>query len=201
MEVWKSIVGFERYEVSSMGNIRRGVKILKPCLDSYGYRQINLYKDKSRYTRKVYRVLMEAFNPNVENKPQIDHINRNRSDDRLDNLRWVTSSENVRNSKGFTEELLGISWNEKNSSYIVRLNIEGKETYFGSCETLEEAKKLRDDALGGHITFIPNCERDSYGISFLKTRGFYQVRVKGKTVGYKKTFDEAKSLRDSKLTE
>ena len=201
MEVWKSVVGFERYEVSNMGNIRRGAKLLKPGLDTCGYRQINLYKDKSRYTRKIYRILMDAFNPNTDNKPQIDHINRNRADDRLDNLRWVTCSENVRNSKGFTEELLGISWSKKNSSYVIRLNKDGKETYFGSCDTLEKAKELRDTVLAGHVIFTPRCERDTYGISFLKTRDIYQVRVKGKTVGYKKTFDEAKQLRDSKLTE
>lgn len=198
MEEWKSISMFERYEVSNMGNIRRGNRVLNPGLDTYGYRQVNLYKDGRRYTKKVYRIVLEAFNPNTDNKPQIDHINRIRHDDRLENLRWVTVYENVRNSKNFTEDMLGISWNKKNSSYVVRLMTDNKrECYFGSCKSLDDAKILRDKALKNEINFIPQKERNSYGISFLTKLEKYQVRVNGKAVGYRKTFEDAKSLRDS----
>jgi hypothetical protein len=195
MEEWKHIAMFERYEVSNTGNIRRGNKVLAAGLDTDGYRQVNLYAGGKRYIKRVYRLVMEAFNPNVESKPQIDHINRIRTDDRLENLRWATASENVRNSKHFTEEMLGVSFSKKNSTYMVRLRIGDTERYYGSRKTLEEAKKLRDDALNGSVDFTPRSQRESYGISLL-SRGFYQVRVNGKTVGYKKTFDEAKDLRD-----
>jgi hypothetical protein len=195
MEEWKHIAMFERYEVSNTGNIRRGNKLLAAGLDTDGYRQVNLYSGGKRYIKRVYRLVMEAFNPNVESKPQIDHINRIRTDDRLENLRWATASENVRNSKHFTEEMLGISFSKKNSTYMVRLRIGDTERYYGSRKTLEEAKKLRDDVLNGTVDFTPRSQRESYGISLL-SRGFYQVRVNGKTVGYKKTFDEAKDLRD-----
>jgi hypothetical protein len=141
---------------------------------------------------------MEVFNPNVENKPQIDHINRIRDDDRVENLRWVTAQENVRNSKDFTEEMNGISRSEKNDTYIVRLSIGGREKYFGSRKTLEEAKSLRDGVIAGDIDYIPRNQRDTYGISLL-SRGFYQIRVAGKTIGYKKTFEEAKHLRDETI--
>jgi hypothetical protein len=197
MEEWRFIKDFERYEVSNLGNVRRKSNVLKPGLDNYGYRQINLYNNGKRFCKKVYRLVLEAFIPNVDNKPQIDHINRIRTDDRLENLRWVTSSENVRNSKNFTDEMLGISWNKKNSRYVVRLEIDNKkECYFGSCKTLEEAKELRDKALKREVEFIPRKDRESYGICLLKS-GYYQVRVNRKTVGYKKTFEEAKILRDS----
>jgi hypothetical protein len=197
MEEWLPIVTFERYEISNLGNIRRGSRMLKPGLDTYGYNQINLYKDGKRFTKKIYRLVLETFNPNVCNKPQIDHINRIRSDDRLENLRWVTASENVRNSKNFTEDMLGISWNKKNSKYIVRLSIHGqRECYFGSCETLSQAKLLRDSALKNEICFTKQRNRETYGICLLKT-GKYQVRVNNSTVGYRNTFEEAKILRDS----
>ena len=199
MEEWRRVVGFEKYEVSNMGNIRSERGMLKPGNDTYGYRQINLYTDNARHTRKVYRLVMDTFNPNVENKPQIDHINRIRDDDRLENLRWVTASENVRNSKKFTEEMNGISRCEKNDTYIVRLSLGGRERYFGSRKTLDEAKTLRDGVLAGEIDYIPRNQRETYGISLL-SRGFYQVRVNGKTVGYKKTFEEAKRLRDETVT-
>jgi hypothetical protein len=198
MEEWRQVVGFDNYEVSNMGNIRSNRGVLKPGKDTYGYRQINLYKDRTRYCRKVYRLIMEVFNPNVENKPQIDHINRIRDDDRVENLRWVTAQENVRNSKDFTEEMNGISRSEKNDTYIVRLSIGGREKYFGSRKTLEEAKSLRDGVIAGDIDYIPRNQRDTYGISLL-SRGFYQIRVAGKTIGYKKTFEEAKHLRDETI--
>ena len=199
-EEWRPVVSFERYEVSNLGNVRRGGRLLSPGKDTCGYRQINLYKDSNRYTRKVYRLVMEAFNPNVDNKPQIDHINRNRSDDRLENLRWATARENVRNSKAFTEEMNGISRSEKNNTYIVRLSMNGgSEKYYGSCKTLDEAKTLRDGVLAGEIEYIPRNQRESYGISLL-SRGIYQVRVNRKTVGYRKDFEEAKRLRDETIS-
>jgi hypothetical protein len=199
-EEWRLVVLFERYEVSNLGNVRRGGRTLKPCNDTDGYRQVNLYKDSKRHCCKVYRLVMNAFNPNTEDKPQVDHINRIRDDDRLENLRWVTARENVRNSKNFTEEMNGISWSKKNSTYVVRLTMNGRhEKYFGSRKTLEEAKTLRDSVLAGEIDYTPRNQRETYGISLL-SRGFYQVRVSGKTVGYRKTFEDAKSLRDENVT-
>ena len=198
-EEWRPIELFERYEVSNLGNVRRGGRVLKPGKDTDGYRQVNLYKNSKRHCCKVYRLVMNAFNPNTENKPQIDHINRIRDDDRLENLRWVTASENVRNSKNFTEEMNGLSWSKKNSTYVVRLLVDGVEKYFGSRKTLEEAKALRDGVLAGEIDYTPRNQRETYGISLL-SRGFYQVRVNGKTVGYRKTFEDAKSLREETIT-
>lgn len=197
-EVWKPIESFERYEVSTMGNVRRGEKLLVPGLDSDGYQQVNLYTGGKRCTQKVHRLVMDAFNTNTENKPQIDHINRERTDNRLQNLRWVTASENVRNSKWFTDEMYGLSWNKKNSSYVVRVNVEGKERYFGSRKTLEDAKTLRDDIINGRGNFVPRKQREMYGISLL-SRGFYQIRVNGTTIGYRKTLEEAKHLRDEHI--
>jgi hypothetical protein len=198
MEEWRHVRDFERYEISNLGNVRRQSHILNPGLDTDGYRQVNLYRDGSRFCRKVYRLVLDAFSPNINNLPQIDHINRVRTDDRLENLRWVTASENIRNSKKFTEEMLGISWNKKNSTYIVRLKINGKvDCYFGSYITLDEAKQIRDKALNNEITFVPQKKRESYGISLLTKSGKYQVQLHGKKIGYTATFEEAKHLRDS----
>lgn len=199
------VVHFERYEVSSLGNVRRNGKQLSPGLDTYGYRQVNLYRNSTRYTRKVYRLVMDAFHPNIDNKPQIDHINRNRADDRLENLRWVTASENCRNREGCTEEMLGIRWYPKNQTYMVRIMRDGKELYVGCRKTLEDAKQLRKEALDGTYAYTPPEKRPTYGITHSKKTGLYQVRVPGKngqrTVGYRKTFEDAVKLRDATLKE
>ena len=69
---------------------------LKPYL-SDGYYIIGLYKDAKRKFFKLHRLIALAFIPNPDNKPCVDHINRNRKDNRIENLRWATSKENRRN--------------------------------------------------------------------------------------------------------
>lgn len=95
------------YEVSNLGNVRsldrndaRGWKIkgrtLSPYIDKKGYRRVCLNNGSSK-VMKVYRLVAMAFISNPDNKPEVDHIDTNRSNDRADNLRWVTRQENNRN--------------------------------------------------------------------------------------------------------
>ena len=193
-EIWKEIPSFERYQVSNMGNIRRGNKLLTPGLDTDGYRQVNLYMNKKRYTRKVYRLVLNAFSPNIENKPQIDHINRIRIDDRLENLRWATSSENCKNKVGYTEELHGIHWNKKNSTYVVKFMKDGVEQYFGSRKTLEDAKELRNISLKEN-TYTKIKLREMYGIC-VSGKNRYRIRVRKSGNIYASSLEEAKNIRD-----
>ncbi len=113
-EIWKPIKGFEGfYEVSNMGNVRSIDRVVKRgngtinrkskfmslfCSDAtHGYSLVNLYMNGKMYPRKVHRLVAEAFIPNPENKPCIDHINAIRNDNRVQNLRWVTYKENALN--------------------------------------------------------------------------------------------------------
>lgn len=103
-EVWKKIKGFENYYVSSFGRIKSKQKyhgtnyrILNPSKDHYGYLVLFLIKDKKQYHKKVHRLVANEFIPNPENKPCIDHINTIKTDNRVENLRWVTHKENMRN--------------------------------------------------------------------------------------------------------
>lgn len=104
-EIWKPVKGYERkYEISNFGNIKalnfqgHGFeKLKKPTLNKEGYFCIMLWKDSKPKLFKIHRLVAEAFIPNIENKPQVDHINTIRTDNRVDNLRWVTNFENSRN--------------------------------------------------------------------------------------------------------
>lgn len=93
MEVWKKVPGYEDYEVSSLGKVKgKHGKILSPW-KSKGYDIIWLCKDNTKVKFGIHRIVAWAFLDNPENKPTIDHLNRNRTDNRVENLRWATHSE------------------------------------------------------------------------------------------------------------
>ena len=107
-EIWKDIEGYEGYQVSNFGRVRsldryngRGywIKgcILKPIMDKKGYLTVGLSKNNQRKAFKVHRLVALHFIPNIENKPEIDHINTIKTDNRVENLRWVTPKENSNN--------------------------------------------------------------------------------------------------------
>ena len=97
-----SIKGFENYVIFEDGviiNTKRG-KELNPCLDKgTGYYKIGLTKNKNKKQYKFYlhRLIALAYIPNPDNKPCIDHINRIKTDYRIENLRWATHLENSQN--------------------------------------------------------------------------------------------------------
>lgn len=115
-EVWKDIPGYEGwYQISNLGRVKRlkrtyvvnGVKyikekeyILQLCTNTKGYYQCFLSNNgKNRKECRVHRLVAEAFIPNPENKPMIDHVNQIKTDNRAENLRWVTNGENQLNTQ------------------------------------------------------------------------------------------------------
>ena len=72
-------------------------RFLKHTVNQDGYHQVGLCRDGKQKKFKVHRLVAQAFIPNPDNKPEVDHINQNTHDNRLENLRWVTSLENGQN--------------------------------------------------------------------------------------------------------
>ena len=113
MEIWKEIKGYEGlYEISSIGRVKNigskkaqlatisknGTTILKNMVSRFGYHHIQLTNKDKRKTYLVHRLVSIAFIPNPNNKPQVNHINGIAGDNRIKNLEWATSSENIRHS-------------------------------------------------------------------------------------------------------
>lgn len=90
------IKGYEgRYKVDESGNVfsvARGRNI-KPTSDRYGYKYVVLSVCGRRKTMKVHRLVAEAYIPNPDGKQTVDHINNIKDDNRVENLRWATASE------------------------------------------------------------------------------------------------------------
>lgn len=107
-EVWKDIKGYEGlYQVSSLGRIKsleritkgriryyKKEKILKNHIGQDGYFKTYLYKLGKVKTCRINRLVAETFIPNPENKPEVNHINEVKTDNRVENLEWTTRKEN-----------------------------------------------------------------------------------------------------------
>lgn len=95
-EVWKDIPNASGFQVSNMGRIKEKEKILLPVKNKAGYNLASIKIDgKPRKHLRVHRLVAEVFIPNVDNKPEVDHINTIKTDNRVENLRWVTHFENI----------------------------------------------------------------------------------------------------------
>lgn len=161
-EIWKDIEGFDGYyQISSLGRVKslsreiynkRGYffktksKILKQCvIKYYCYTSISYNGGKKAYT--VHRLVAKCFINNKHNKPQVNHKNLNSSDNRIENLEWVSARENECHkqlkNKNNTSIYTGVNFNLHSKKWRSGINVNKKFIFLGYFNTQEEAYQRR----------------------------------------------------------
>ena len=134
-----------KYEINKLGQVRRIYKngnicILKPCICKNGYYMVTFTENGKGKSYTIHRLLAQQFIPNPNNLPFVDHINRNKQDNTLDNLRWVTISDNNSNRE------------KKGCVYQTKDKVKGKiyigyrAAYYNNKKKIEKRFKLKEDA-------------------------------------------------------
>lgn len=115
-EIWRDVDGYDgKYQVSNFGRVKsfqRGERILKPGLDYKGYPYVALWHGGKGKHTFVHRLVAEAFIPNPDNKPQVNHVDGDKANNHTDNLEWCTQSENTRHA--YVTGLISLPQGESN---------------------------------------------------------------------------------------
>lgn len=167
-EVWKPVIGYENlYSVSNLGRVislqyhgREGVKLLSQSNGNYGYKVVKLrnWNEKTEKSLTVHRLVAEAFIPNPDNKPQVDHIDTNPGNNIVDNLRWCTSLENQRNPITL----------QRISSSITRLNRLVKSKKVSCNGIVYSSLNQASRSTGRSVTYInKQCKDNKNGWHFV----------------------------------
>ena len=205
-EIWKDIPNYEGYyQASNLGRVRsldRTVtysngrkrfckgKIIKGSVNK-GYRQTTLKKNNIGRTFMFSRLVAMAFLGHKPNGHElvVDHINGDKSDDRVDNLRLVTQRANAstcfRSNKGsFSSEYIGVDWHKKVSKWRTRIKHNGANVHLGYYDTEIEASNAYQEALSkvkdgsfNSDDYKPKFTSECRGVTFHKATNKWQAQI------------------------
>ena len=172
IEEWRDIPGFEGlYAVTSCGKVwsYKSKQFLKPVDNGHGYLKVCLYKNGKSKQAYLHRLTAEAYIPNPDNLPQVNHKDENKTHNYINNLEWISAKENTNYGAGIQKQ---ISAREK-AVYCIELEKEFK--------SITEAAK----ELGLHKSHISKCCRDiqkttgSYHFNFVNQETFDKSSKQG----------------------
>ena len=186
-EIWRPIRGYENlYEVSNLGKVRsldrlvrRGTgsvklmksKVLKTCIDRYGYLLVTLYKDGKRTTFRVHRLVASAF-PEIcgeyVNGLEVDHLNTLKTDNRATNLRWCTLKQNRNNpltKQHYSDVQKGkFGKLNPNSKSIIQYDRQGK--FIAEFDSISDASRELEMSQGNICNVLKGRYKQTHGYIF-----------------------------------
>lgn len=173
--IHKAIKGFEDYLITDTGRVfsLKSFKYMKTPKNNRGYLMVQLCKNGKHKGFLVHRLVAKAFVKNVDNKPQVDHIDRNQNNNHVENLRWVDNTENYLNrdhSKVREAGLKGaqVTKKKKSKALVWKVN---DEVSFGYC-SYSDVKKPSIATITEHVAknerSFKSCGKE---FLFVKIRG------------------------------
>ena len=167
-EIWKDVPDLP-YEISNFGVVRRkegkfkhkNKAHIKPYLNNKGYCCVNLYMNSKMYKYQVHRLVGQAFVPNPNNYPVINHIDGKPLNNHESNLEWCTQSHNIKHAwdtglfknrhtnasnknRGGSSKYVGVSWSEQRQRWCAHIRVNKKSIGLGRYKTEEEAAEAYD---------------------------------------------------------
>lgn len=167
-EEWRQIdwiEGADDYFISSRGRFKRGRKLRKQSTDGDGYKRCNIGKNKYR----VHRLVAMAFIPNPDNLPVIDHIDGNKTNNNVENLRWVDYRENTQAAFD-----MGLNPSGKKRDILV-LDSENNASLY---ESQVEASKATGVPAKAISKVCRGVEKSRGGYRFFSLLSFIDYRIK-----------------------
>ena len=144
LEQWRSVSEFPKYMVSSCGRVMniQTFKVLRPGINSHGYLCVCLSKDGEVSNKRIHRLVAEAFILNLADLPCVDHIDRNKLNNHLSNLRWCTRKENNQNMskrKNTSSVYKGVSFDKPLNKWKAGIRNNGQLIHLGYFSDESEA--------------------------------------------------------------
>lgn len=152
-EQWKPIIGYEEYyEASDQGRIKSNrfcaTRIMKLSITVCGYLQFNLYRNRKMKSFLAHRITAMTFLPDYSECLQVDHINGNRTDNRITNLRIMTNTDNCRAfnkaRRNVTSQYRGVYFCKRDRLWIANIGFKDEQIYLGCFPSEIAAAKARD---------------------------------------------------------
>lgn len=155
LEIWKTITFATNYEISNMGNVRnkKSGQMLNPGISGQGYKQVSLkFDDTGKFKKQyVHRLVAMMWLDNPENKKEVNHKNLDKTDNRVENLEWLTSSENQKHKFQTNEQY------KTSNRKVVQYDIQGNQI------AIYDSIVIAAKALGISRQGIDRCVHHTYG--------------------------------------
>lgn len=154
MEVWKKVKGFESYEVSNLGRLislkGKEPKVLIGGVNKGGYKCYNIRNENKTYFKTIHRLVAIAFLENNNNLDFVNHINKDKKNNKVDNLEWCNSRENNTHMKlsfSKSSKYVGVYFDKSRGKYYSTIKFNGKQNFLGIFTIEEEARDAYNNAL------------------------------------------------------
>ena len=162
-EHWKEFNEYSNYLISDLGNIKRKSREyknkfihIKGPVNNTGYKYIQMLNGGKEHRKNllIHRLVAEAFIPNPCEFPCVDHIDNNRLNNNVSNLRWCSHADNCKNlPQRVSGKKNGVSFDESKQRWTARAREHGKQKFLGYYLTYDEAKQARENWEGNDVFF------------------------------------------------